>query len=190
MDNKKRQSIFNKIKTSIGIILLILLITIPAWIYFQLMILNPWLERETMARYGLLTVMERSLKQPSGIRHQENNNIYVKNDLLDLEPITKEEWMNVECSSPYKGYSKDKSVFTEDFIAHTTCIKPFVLGGGCLNPNANSGRIFRTSINTSLSGIFDSPCISISFNEYILRYPKILNNIIKTFRIYKVIKSF
>ena len=91
--------------------------------------------------------------------------------------------MNVECSRHTKGDLENRRGFTEEFIIHTTCINPIIYGK-YPNKNAHSGRIFRTSENKLLSDVivpekFVSPCIRVSFNEYILNYPKILNNIIK-----------
>ena len=159
--------------------IVVLVVISLSWIYFQVMFFNWWVERENHADFGLARIMEQAMRQPSTTKYEYNPYTYhAKDSWLDLEPITKEEWMNVECSSHDKGDLEDRRGFTEDFITHTACIHPIVLGR-YPNKNAHSGRIFRTSINTMLSGLFDSPCIRVSFNEYILNYPKILNNILK-----------
>lgn len=135
--------------------------------------------------------MEQALRQPSTTRYENllqdpiTKTAYayhVKNSWLDLEPITKEEWMNVKCKSS-KKYSGDALGFDKDTLDHMYCIKP-IMGATYPNKNAHSVRIFRTSENKIIADKiapdkFVSPCIRVDFNEYILNYPKILNNIIK-----------
>ena len=188
LKSAQKKSILHKIKIFLGTLLLTLLIAIYA---FDLAIISKpsW---ETYSKEGLSEIMEQALRQPSTNRYENllqdpiTKTAYayvVKNDWLDLEPITKEEWMNVKCSSHDKGDLEDRRGFTEDFITHTTCIQPLLLGK-YPNKNAHSGRIFRTSENKIIADKiapdkFVSPCTRVYFNEYILKYPKILNNIIK-----------
>jgi hypothetical protein len=166
--------------------LFVLVVISLSWIYFQLLIFDRWLHRENYADYGLATIMEQALRQPTTTRYENLRqdpitktpySYHAKNDWLDLEPITKEEWMNVECKY-FKEYRGDTYGFDKNTLDHMYCINPIIYGP-YPNKNVRSGRIFRTVINTTLSGMFDSPCIRVNFNEYILNYPKILNNILK-----------
>jgi hypothetical protein len=166
--------------------IVILVVISLSWIYFQLMVFNWWVEKENHADFGLARIMKQAMRQPSTTRYENllqdpiTKTAYAyhaKDSWLDLEPITTEEWMNVDCKSS-KKYSGDSYGFDQNTLDHMYCINPIIYGR-YPNKNAHSGRIFRTSINTILSGMFDSPCISVSFNEYILNYPKIFNNIIK-----------
>ncbi|MDC0865204.1 hypothetical protein OAP56_04585 [Rickettsiaceae bacterium] len=169
-----------KIKKYIYIIVfLILVVGLPAWLYFQISVYNRWSDREQFAEFAMIKIMRQALKQPSVHTYTNQPHMFfAKYEWEDLEPISYEEWMDVKCESPYKGDKDDHNRFGKDFVVHAACIGPqyFALYP---NKNANSGRIFRTSINKVQRGIFDSPCIRVSFNEYILKYPKILNNIIK-----------
>lgn len=169
-----------KLKKYIYIILFFLLVVgFPAWLYFQISVYNNWSDREQFARFAMMTIMEQALKQPSLNKYEKQPHMFfAKADWEDLEPVSYEEWMNVKCESYDKGNKDYYNRFGKDFVVHTACIGPqyFALYP---NKNANSGRIFSTVINKIQRGMFDSPCISVKFNEYILKYPKILNNIIK-----------
>lgn len=176
---KKIKHIWGYIKKPIILIFFMLIVLLPAWLYFQISVYSRWADREQFARFALMTIMEQALKQPSvrTYAHQPHM-FFAKDNWEDLEPVSYKEWMNVQCTSHYKGDKDDIKIFDEGFVVHTACIGPqyFAIYP---NNNANCGRIFRTSINQFQRGIFDSPCIKVSFNEYILKYPKILNNIIK-----------
>ena len=194
LKNAQKKSIFRKIKIFLGILLLILLLILLIAIYaFDITLFNKEVSWKSYSKEALSKIMEQALRQPSTTRYENllqdpiTKTAYayhVKDDWLDLEPITKEEWMNVKCNSHYKGDLEDRRGFTEDFITHTTCIQPLSLAGRYPNKNAHSIRIFRTSENRIIAdeivpNKFVSPCIRVDFNEYILNYPKILNNIIK-----------
>lgn len=169
-----------KFKKYIYIILFFLLVVgFPAWLYFQISVYNRWTDREQFAWFALMKIMRQALKQPTVHTYKNQPHmLFAKTDWEDLEPVSYEEWMNVKCESQYKGDKDDYNIFGKDFVVHAACIGP-QYGALYPNKNANSGRIFRTAINRIQRGMFDSPCISIDFNEYILKYPKILNNIIK-----------
>ena len=189
---QKKKSIFNIIKIFLGILLLILLLILLIAIYaFDITLFNKEVSWESYSNEALSTIMAQALRQPSTTRYENllqdpiTKTAYayhVKNSWLDLEPITKEEWMNVKCKSS-KKYSGDALGFDKDTLDHMYCIKP-IMGATYPNKNAHSVRIFRTSENRIIADEivpekFVSPCIRVDFNEYILKYPKILNNIIK-----------
>lgn len=169
-----------KTKKYIYIILFLLLVVgLPAWLYFQISVYSRWADREQFARFAMMKIMRQALKQPSVHTYQHQPHMFfAKDNWEDLEPVSYEEWMNVKCESHYKGNEDYYNRFGKDFVVHAACIGP-QYGTLYPNKNANSGRVISSVINTIQSGMFDSPCISIDFNEYILKYPKILNNIIK-----------
>lgn len=94
----------------------------------------------------------------------------------DLEDITYDEWMSMQCedtntsSDMYKSYSSIEinaklRDLGEKAQRHLYCIRPKTWSGENIS-------------NIEVSKI-DSPALVIVMNEYILKYPKVLNNLIK-----------
>ena len=143
--------------------------------FFFLWSISLWNAKTYKPEWSLQTIMERTLRMPG-----ESDNIFSmikgfqEQDWLDLEPISQEEWDNVICKDVNikdKDYPKGKKSFKES--PHSECIRPLILPG--------LTHIFPKHATSyySTGDILDSPCIKITFNEYIFKYPKIFNNILK-----------
>lgn len=94
----------------------------------------------------------------------------------DLEEITYDEWMNMECkytdtsSGIYKSNSSsyintELKKLGEKAQRHLYCLRPKFWTG-------------KNISNIEVSKI-DSPALVVVMNEYVLKYPKVLNNLIK-----------
>jgi hypothetical protein len=133
-----------------------------------------WNSKTYNPEWDLRTIMKTSLRIPGQTKpglfsimegFQEDN-------WLDLEPISQEEWDNVICKDVNikdKDYPEGKKSFKES--PHGKCIRP-VLIPKYLYPKHAIPYL-------STGDILNSSCIDITFNEYIFKYPKIFNNILK-----------
>ena len=122
--------------------------------------------------------MTVTLKMPDKCKPHR---IWKMDEWFDLEPITKEEWMNIDCKLPdNKSIRFDVNFWfgrmnylTEEEKKYLYCISPGIEYAYKNMPNNQNDFLLphRT--------MFNEPCIIISFHEYILQHPKILRNILK-----------
>ena len=129
----------------------------------------------------LETLMKVNLQMPNISSTRKTNN------WLDLEPISQEEWMNIDCKLPDKDrmqeefkwikrdidWSFQPGVLTDEEKKYLYCISPGIEYSYKNMPNNQNDFLLPND------SMFNEPCIIISFHEYILQYPKILRNILK-----------
>lgn len=160
------------LKWMVGIIIVLALITkgfllLWAWMYFvQANNKNLWDTKD---------IFQQLLQIP----YRKETSSYVRNALKegwgDLEPISYEEWMNMECEcSEIKEYlvrdikdNLQKLRTTE----HLMCLS--------INGPFNKVRDPKNTMPKHCTGMFNCHSTSIYVNDYILKYPKVLRNIIK-----------
>lgn len=142
--------------------------------FFFLWSIMFWDAKTYNPEWDLQTIMETTLRIPGETKpglfsimegFQEDN-------WLDLEPISQEEWDNVICEDVnirVKVYPEGKKSFKGS--PHGKCIRPVLL------PKYPYPKHAIPYLSTG--DILNSPCIEITFNEYIFKYPKIFNNILK-----------
>lgn len=110
------------------------------------------------------------------IPYREKNIDYIGKNYGDLEEITHDEWMNMECKCPdtptgLYGPSANGATREERRTLGTKGLKHIM----CLNPIYMTGK----KVSNIDFKYKNSPALLIVMNEYILKYPKVLNNIIK-----------
>lgn len=104
----------------------------------------------------------------------------VKSDIYDLEPISYEEWMEMECEC------HDTASGTYDHglpSARTKDLRMLGVEGQkhimCLQPNAFIRKWFANVMPEDCTSQFNCDTMKIQVYDYILKYPKVLNNLIK-----------
>ena len=120
----------------------------------------------------LETLMKVNLQMPNISSTRKTNN------WLDLEPISQEEWMNIDCKLPdkdrmqkefywlknYIDWSFQPGVLTEEEKKYLYCIRPGIEYSYKKVPNNKNDFLIPND------SMFNEPCIIISFHEYILQY--------------------
>jgi hypothetical protein len=160
---------------SIRVIASSMLVSFLIFPFFFLWSIGLWNAKTYNPEWSLQTIMETTLRIP-GETHPGIGSImegFQEENWLDLEPISQEEWDNVICKDVNiirdKDYPEGKKSFKES--PHGKCIRPVIL------PRYSYPKHAIPYLSTG--NILDSPCIRITFNEYIFKYPKIFNNILK-----------
>ena len=129
-------------------------------------------------------LMTVTLKMPDNCQPVKT---WEMDEWFDLEPINKEEWMNIDCKLPDKDrmqeefkwikrdidWSFQPGVLTDEEKKYLYCISPGIEYSYKNMPNNQNDFLLPND------SMFNEPCIIISFHEYILQYPKILRNILK-----------
>ena len=111
--------------------------------------------------------LEKSLRDMSDIRGG------LEGDWLDLDPISPEEWDAVQLE--YPRITQDRYKDGYDFDGKTK--RNYLLRPGIWPLHGQLKPSWKPFFpNTS---VFNSPCRDLNMHEYILKYPKILSNILK-----------
>ena len=142
--------------------------------FFFLWSISLWNAKTYNPSFDLKTIMKTTLRIPGEPKPGIGSIMegFQKENWLDLEPISQEEWDNVNCEDVNikdKYYPEGKKSFKES--PHGKCIRPVIL------PKYSYPK--HAIPYLSSGDILNSPCIYITFNEYIFKYPKIFNNILK-----------
>lgn len=94
----------------------------------------------------------------------------------DLEDISYDEWMNMDCKYTDATSKNHKSYFSSSLNAKIKKLdEKYQRHLYCIRPKSWTGEDIS---NIEVREI-DSPALVVVMNEYILKYPKVLNNIIK-----------
>jgi hypothetical protein len=134
------------------------------------LVVDAWSGQVHDTRNALEVTMKKALRMPVK-RTYELNTIVKENDWQDLEPISDEEWRDVKCNYPEDSSAHISFEGSPEEIQHQNCISPgisVVTKQPLPEYYKNITEVF--SINQGIFyGMFNSPCLSITFNEYILK---------------------
>ena len=159
---------------SIKVIISSMLFSFLIFPFFFLWSISLWNAKTYHPEWALQRIMKTALRIPGETSPPLFSIMegFQEENWLDLEPISQEEWDNVICEDVNikdKDYPEGKKSFKES--PHGKCIRPVIL------PRYSYPKHAIPYLSTG--NILDSPCIIITFNEYIFKYPKIFNNILK-----------
>lgn len=171
-------------KITIGIIILVLSIIGLFWfgIVYSLRC-----GQQRGGNEDLRHVITSNIRLPDGYSaYRLSRSLINKNEWFDLEPISAEEWKEVKCEFNGRSDHSDfhfnyryanQSDLSEDEKRKKYCISPDIdITNYKTLPTNSKDYLYPAALFT---GEFYAPCLEINFHEYILQYPKILNNILK-----------
>ena len=144
------------------------------WVFIYGFKAEAWRAREDNSEICLRNVIADTLNMPKEKYQVSSKSDAKEHNWYDLEPISEQEWKDIKCEYSEKQLENYNKYRGNKVSGCLFCIRPqeYSLFGIRGRGNAND----YLSVPTGMS---NSPCIVLTFNEYILRYPKILNNILK-----------
>ncbi|PCI01066.1 MAG: hypothetical protein COB76_02190 [Alphaproteobacteria bacterium] len=132
----------------------------------------------------LQQVITSNIRLPDGRYYDDlrRESLIDQDEWFDLEPISDEEWTEVTCKFTGKSYNSD-FIFEHHYARSKSLGEEEKRYYYCISPNIGITNYITLPTNEKdylyQSGHYYQPCIQVNFHEYILRYPKILRNILK-----------
>jgi hypothetical protein len=169
-------------KITIGIIILVLSIIGLFWfgIVYSLR-----LGQQDADHSSLTELISSNLRMPRSNANSKMDwfEIMDKNEWFDLVPIDVEEWQDIKCD--FTGKDDWSEFIFREYYAHLSDVEK--RASYCMSSHIKVRshkelpKNYKDYLNiSSLSGSrWYAPCLEVNFHEYILQYPKILNNILK-----------
>lgn len=158
-----------------GVVLFVPALLFIIFVHFIYPIATFW-ARETNTARGVYSLVTKTLQIPyQGYKRVDEPYMY-KEEWQDLEPISEEEWLSMKCEHPKTESGEYFTTYmAENILSHEGqkqihCVTPIFW---------DERHPYINKMPKHCTSIFNCSAIDIAFYDYILQYPKVLNNVIK-----------